>query len=84
MSLVHTQKSIVTKPCNNVCKQFHQKVNTTTIKKVKKLMRKIERNTSLTISSFKRANFEIPPQPTFVCSKLTIETLEEGIKYVQN
>ena len=24
------------------------------------------------------------PQPTFTCLKLTIETLEQGVKYVQN
>ena len=23
-------------------------------------------------------------QPAFICSKLTIETLEQGVKYVQN
>ena len=25
-----------------------------------------------------------PPQPAFACSKLTIETLEQGVKYVQS
>ena len=24
------------------------------------------------------------PKPTFICSKLTIETLEQGVKYVQS
>ena len=24
------------------------------------------------------------PQPAFTCSKLTIETLEQGVKYVQS
>ena len=30
--------------------------------------------------------FEIkpPPQPAITCSKLTIETLEQGVKYVQS
>ena len=27
---------------------------------------------------------EDPTQPTFTCSKLTIETLEQGVKYVQS
>ena len=26
----------------------------------------------------------IPTQPAFTCSKLTIETLEQGVKYVQS
>ena len=26
----------------------------------------------------------VPTQPTFACSKLTIETLEQGAKYVQS
>ena len=30
-----------------------------------------------------RSNFKIT-QPAFTCSKLTIETLEQDIKYVQN
>ena len=30
-----------------------------------------------------RANTSLP-QPAFTCSKLTIETLEQGVKYVQN
>ena len=34
-----------------------------------------DRNTPLNTSS------RIPPQPTFTCSKLTIETLEQGVKY---
>ena len=25
-----------------------------------------------------------PPQPVFTCSKLTIETLEQGVKHVQS
>ena len=25
-----------------------------------------------------------PPQPAFTCSKLTIETLEQGVKHVQS
>ena len=25
-----------------------------------------------------------PPQPIITCSKLTIETLEQGVKYVQS
>ena len=38
----------------------------------------------------KRVNFipllyaEKRPQPAFTCSKLTIETLEQGVKYVQS
>ena len=27
---------------------------------------------------------EVAIQPTFTCSKLTIETLEQGVKYVQS
>ena len=26
----------------------------------------------------------MPPQPTFTCSKLTLETLEQGVEYVQS
>ena len=26
----------------------------------------------------------IPTQPAFTCSKLTIETIEQGVKYVQS
>ena len=29
-------------------------------------------------------NITATTQPTFTCSKLTIETLEKGVKYVQN
>ena len=28
--------------------------------------------------------FPYPIQPVFTCSKLTIETLEQGVKYIQN
>ena len=28
--------------------------------------------------------FESTAQPAITCSKLTIETLEQGVKYVQN
>ena len=28
--------------------------------------------------------FQVSNQPAFTCSKLTIETLEPGVKYVQN
>ena len=27
---------------------------------------------------------KIPPQPAFSCSKLTVETLEQGVRYVQS
>ena len=32
---------------------------------------------------FQTIRFSIDSQPTFTCSKLTIETLEQGGKYVQ-
>ena len=28
--------------------------------------------------------YQVLSQPTFTCSKLTIQTLEQGLKYVQN
>ena len=28
--------------------------------------------------------FSLQPQPAFTCSKLTIEILEQGVKYVQS
>ena len=28
--------------------------------------------------------FKFPPQPVITCSKLVIETLEQGVKYVQS
>ena len=28
--------------------------------------------------------FVVPSQPAIACSKLTIETLEQGVKYVQS
>ena len=28
--------------------------------------------------------FKFPPQPAITCSKLVIETLEQGVKYVQS
>ena len=28
--------------------------------------------------------FNSYPQPAFICSKLTIETLDQGVKYVQS
>ena len=31
-----------------------------------------------------KKNIFLPPQPAFTCSKLTIETLEQGVKYVQS
>ena len=36
-------------------------------------------------SSFKNflSRYEQLPQPTIACSKSTIETLEQGVKYVQ-
>ena len=35
------------------------------------------------VKEFTRESFE-PSQPAFTCSKLTIETLEQGVKYVQS
>ena len=34
-------------------------------------------------NSIPRAHFK-PSQPAFTCSKLTIEILEQGVKYVQS
>ena len=31
-----------------------------------------------------RLPFRVTTQPAFTCSKLTIETLEQGVKYVQS
>ena len=38
------------------------------------------------VSSFTKLinNIQYQSQPTFTCSKLTIETLEQGVKYVQS
>ena len=35
-------------------------------------------------SVMKWVNLNVATQPAFTCSKLTIETLEEGVKYVQS
>ena len=32
----------------------------------------------------KRVTLKIPTQPAITCSKLIIETLEQGVKYVQS
>ena len=39
--------------------------------------------TSYLISTLK-ISFLLPTQPAFTCSKLTMETLEQGVKYVQS
>ena len=36
------------------------------------------------IAHFRPARNQELPQPAFTCSKLTIETLEQGMKYVQS
>ena len=36
------------------------------------------------IFGFSRAELKKLTQPAFTCSKLTIETLEQGVKYVQS
>ena len=33
---------------------------------------------------FRKLRCLTPAQPSFTCSKLTIETLEQGVKYVQS
>ena len=38
----------------------------------------------LAVTSVPPKNIRKPAQPTFTCSKLTIETLEQGVKYVQS
>ena len=35
-------------------------------------------------SAWETSNFEVASQPAIACSKLTIETLEQGMKYVQS
>ena len=35
-------------------------------------------------ATFEAAFTNLLPQPGFSCSKLTIETLEQGVKYVQS
>ena len=35
-------------------------------------------------SGMKWVNLNVATQPAFTCSKLTIETLEQGVKYVQS
>ena len=35
-------------------------------------------------SVMKWVNLNVATQPAFTCSKLTIETLEQGVKYVQS
>ena len=37
----------------------------------------------LRISLYKHKNIKVNTQPAITCSKLTIETLEQGVKYVQ-
>ena len=32
---------------------------------------------------FRLMIYGVPSQPTFTCSKLTTETLEKGVKYIQ-
>ena len=38
------------------------------------------------VSSFTKLinNIQFQSQPAFTCSKLTIETLEQGVKYIQS
>ena len=36
------------------------------------------------LHDFSRKYSECTTQPAFTCSKLTIETLEQGVKYVQS
>ena len=37
-----------------------------------------------TIKQHQRNSFKTFPQPAITCSKLAIETLEQGVKYVQS
>ena len=50
---------------------------------VGKTKMEMEQNIIATRAIFTNLDFIIT-QPTFTCSKLTIETLEQGVKYVQS
>ena len=43
----------------------------------------LQSNLVITINYFHK-KFHHIPQPAFTCSKLTIETLEQGVKYAQS
>ena len=34
--------------------------------------------------AIRNGEISVPSQPAFTCSKLTIETVEQGVKYVQS
>ena len=38
----------------------------------------------LVARGFEKDSSEILPQPAFICEKLTIETPEQGVEYVQS
>ena len=42
------------------------------------------RGVSLKRLEHKISHFQFTTQPAFTCTKLTIETLEQGVKYVQS
>ena len=42
------------------------------------------RGYELALASLEHFKVRSPTQPAFTCSKLTIETLEQGVKYVQS
>ena len=50
----------------------------------RKECRKKNTNTKITSSKVKKKSVLTSTQPVFTCSKLTVETLEEGVKYVQS
>ena len=51
--------------------------------KSKTVKRRYQPSTGNISMSLKLLNFH-PSQPAFTCSKLTIEILEQGVKYVQS
>ena len=42
------------------------------------------RTIQFSLSASSESHFFVYPQPAFTCSKLTKETLEQGVKYVQS
>ena len=62
--------------------QFIKKLSNTEADLKKCVAYKEACNTNKTY--LKRYFLKIPSHPAFTCSKLTIETLEQGVKYVQS